>query len=130
MNHRITAIAVIPFAFAFAFATVGPATASPGDPQPTQQVEPWPDEGSGYPGYADQPTQQVEPWPDEGSGYPGYADQPATRPAPVEPVNQGTALDTTSIALGALGGIALGGAALGITLGVQRRRDHSAPHPT
>ena len=109
MNHRITAIAVIPFAFASAFATVVPATAGPGDPQPTQQVE---------------------PWPDEGSGYPGYADQPATGPAPVEPVNQATALDTTSIALGALGGIALGGAALGITLGVQRRRDHSAPHPT
>ncbi|WP_405066682.1 hypothetical protein OG558_34115 [Kribbella sp. NBC_01510] len=38
-------------------------------------------------------------------------------------------LDTTSVALGALGGIALGGAGLGITLGVQRRRDRSAPHP-
>ncbi|MEU4295302.1 hypothetical protein AB0E63_44380 [Kribbella sp. NPDC026596] len=108
MKHRITAIAVIPFAFTFAFATVGPATASPGDPQPTQQVTPWPDEGSGYPGYADPPAPL----------------------APVEPVNQGTALDTTSIALGALGGIALGGAALGIALGVQRHRDHSAPHPT
>ncbi|MGY4766107.1 hypothetical protein ACXC9Q_04210 [Kribbella sp. CWNU-51] len=28
-----------------------------------------------------------------------------------------------------LGGIALGGAGLGITLGVQRRRDRSSPHP-
>ena len=34
-------------------------------------------------------------------------------------------LDTTSVALGALGGIALAGAGLGITLGVQRRRDHA-----
>jgi hypothetical protein len=38
-------------------------------------------------------------------------------------------LDATSIALGALGGIAFAGAGLGITLGVQRRRDHTTPHP-
>jgi hypothetical protein len=103
MNHRITAIAVIPFAFAFA--TAAPATASPWDPQPT-------------------PQQQVEPWPDEGSGYPGYADQTTPGPAPVQSVNQAAALHATSIALGAIGGITLGGAALGITLAVQRRRDH------
>lgn len=47
----------------------------------------------------------------------------------ISPVEQKSGLDTTSVALGALGGIALGGAGLGITLGVQRRRDHSAPHP-
>ncbi|TCO35610.1 hypothetical protein EV652_101494 [Kribbella steppae] len=98
MNHRITAIAVIPFAFAFA--TAAPATASPWDPTPTPQ--------------------QVEPWPDEGSGYPGYADQQV----PAETVNQVTALHATSVALGAIGGITLAGAALGITLAVQRRRDH------
>jgi hypothetical protein len=101
MNHRIMAIAAIPFAFAFA--TAAPATASPWDPPPTQP--------------------QVEPWPDEGVGWPGYADQPAQPPA--ESVNQATALETTSVALGALGGITLGGAALGITLAIQRRRNHT-----
>lgn len=38
-------------------------------------------------------------------------------------------VDVTSAALGALGGIALGGAGLAVTLGVQRRRDHTGPHP-
>jgi hypothetical protein len=46
------------------------------------------------------------------------------------PVAQGTGLDTTSIALGALGGIAVGGAALGITLAVERRRGQFVPRPT
>lgn len=32
------------------------------------------------------------------------------------------------VALGALGGIALAGAGLGITLAIQRRRDHTTPH--
>jgi hypothetical protein len=41
---------------------------------------------------------------------------------------QGDGLEATSVALGALGGIALAGAGLGITLGVQRHRDHTAPH--
>ncbi|TCO51535.1 hypothetical protein EV646_101526 [Kribbella antiqua] len=59
-------------------------------------------------------------WPDEGSGYPGYGDQPAPTVS-----TQGSALDATSVALGALGGIAFGAAALGITLAVQRRRDHT-----
>jgi hypothetical protein len=39
------------------------------------------------------------------------------------------AVDVSSAALGALGGIALGGVGLGITLGIQRRRDHSTAHP-
>jgi hypothetical protein len=39
------------------------------------------------------------------------------------------AVDVSSAALGALGGIALGGLGLGITVGIQRRRDHSAAHP-
>jgi hypothetical protein len=47
----------------------------------------------------------------------------------VNPVERSDGLDTTSVALGALGGIALSGAGIGITPGVQRRRDHSAPHP-
>ena len=37
-------------------------------------------------------------------------------------------LDATSVALGVLGGIALGGAGLGVSLAVQRRRDHAALH--
>jgi hypothetical protein len=41
---------------------------------------------------------------------------------------QGDGLEATPVALGALGGIALAGAGLGITLGVQRRHDHAAPH--
>jgi hypothetical protein len=41
---------------------------------------------------------------------------------------QGDGLQATSVALGALGGIALAGAGLGIILGVQRRRDHTTPH--
>jgi len=57
--------------------------------------------------------------PDERTGYPGYADR--SSPTSTEP-NQG--LDTTSVAVGALGGIALGGAGLGIALVVQRRRTH------
>lgn len=39
------------------------------------------------------------------------------------------AVDVSSAALGALGGIALGGVGLGIALGIQRRRDHSTAHP-
>ncbi|TDW90817.1 MULTISPECIES: hypothetical protein [Kribbella] len=39
------------------------------------------------------------------------------------------AVDVSSAALGALGAIALGGVGLGITLGIQRRRDHSTAHP-
>jgi hypothetical protein len=38
------------------------------------------------------------------------------------------AVDVSSAALGALGGIALGGVGLAIMVGVQRRRDHSAVH--
>jgi hypothetical protein len=39
-------------------------------------------------------------------------------------------LDVSSAALGALAGIALGGVGLGITLGIQRHRDHAAAIPT
>jgi hypothetical protein len=46
------------------------------------------------------------------------------------PVKQKSGLDTKSVALGALGGIALGGAALGITLAVGRHRGQLVPRPT
>ncbi|WP_410785974.1 hypothetical protein [Kribbella sp. C-35] len=58
---------------------------------------------------------------------------PEQLPGPPEPgitEPASGALNTSSVALGALGGIALGGAGLGITLGVQRRRDRSAVHST
>jgi hypothetical protein len=103
VNHRISAIAVLPVAFAAAALATVEASASPWEPD------------SAY-----QPAQvQTDGWPDEGSGYPGYADESSPTGTGS---NQG--LDTTSVALGALGGIALGGAGLGITLVVQRRRDH------
>jgi hypothetical protein len=57
--------------------------------------------------------------------YPTYDPQYEVSPA----AEHKSGLDTTSIALGALGGIAFGGAGLGIILGVQRRRDHSGLRP-
>jgi hypothetical protein len=50
---------------------------------------------------------------------------PTTGPVP----QAAPAVDVSSAALGALGGIALGGLGLGIMVGVQRRREHSATHP-
>ncbi|TDW92279.1 hypothetical protein EV647_4115 [Kribbella sp. VKM Ac-2566] len=124
-NHRTSAFAVL--AVAFAAGTLGTleASASPREPdstrQPAQSQDGWPDEGSGYPGYGDpSPTNLVpDDWPDERTGYPEYADQ-----APATGARSTPGLDATSIALGAMGGIALGGAALGTTLVVQRRRDN------
>jgi hypothetical protein len=57
--------------------------------------------------------------------YPNY-DPRYEVPRTESVVAQGNGLETTSVALGALGGIALAGAGLGLTLGVQRRRDHTA----
>jgi hypothetical protein len=74
-------------------------------------------------------TAWLDDWPDEGTGYPGYGDQSSPKAAVPNAggaVTQRNGLDTTSVALGALAGIALGGAGLGITLVVQRRRDHAA----
>jgi hypothetical protein len=56
---------------------------------------------------------------------------PAQLPGPPDAdTDEGTAggLEATSVALGALGGIALGGTGIGMTLAVQRRRDHTALH--
>ena len=128
-RRRYSAIAVLPLAFAAVAAPAATASVIPRDPgsmyRPAEVVpSSWPDEGSGYPGYGDAPAQVVpSSWPDEGSGYPGYADQPAAG-SQYRVVTQRDRFDTTSIALGALGGIALGGAGLGIALGIQRRRDH------
>jgi hypothetical protein len=103
-HHAVAAIAVLPFALAVLAA-------------PEASASPAPDPGS-------QNSPLVPPdWPDEGTGYPGYADQPSAS-GPVS--NHGSGLDVTSIALGAMGGIALGGAGLGITLVVQRRREHAS----
>jgi hypothetical protein len=55
-------------------------------------------------------------------------DQPPTVVYRDPPRDNG--FDTTSIAAGALGGIAFAGAGLGIALGVQRRRDHSVLQST
>jgi hypothetical protein len=126
-NHSTSAFAVLPVALTAAVLGTLEASASPWEPesadQPAQvQTDDWPDEGSGYPGYGDALPMGTVPsdWPDEGTGYPGYADQPS-------PTGTGSdrGLDTTSVTLGALGGIALGGAGLGVTLLVQRRRDHA-----
>jgi hypothetical protein len=124
MNHRTSAIAVVPFAFAAAAFATPEASASRWEPDSAYQSaqiqrDDGPDEGTGYPGYGDQSSTGTVP----NQGPPNY---PRYDPAyEVRPVEQRNALDTTSVALGALGGIALGGAALGITLGVQRRRDHA-----
>jgi hypothetical protein len=124
--HKMSVIAVLPVAFAAATLATVEASASPSEPdsayQPAQvEADGWLDEGTGYPGYVDPSPVDTVPGdlPDEGTGYPGYADQPS--PTSTVP-NRG--LDTTSVALGALGGIALGAAGLGMTLVVQRRRDH------
>ncbi len=73
------------------------------------------------------PTQAVfEPGP---PNYPSYDPQDEARLFP--PVEQQkSGLNTTSVALGALGGIALGGAALGITLIIERRRHLAALRST
>ncbi len=59
--------------------------------------------------------------------YPNYDPQYEVKvSSPVEQRKSG--IDTSSAVLGALGGIALGGAALGITLVVERRRHHAPLH--
>jgi hypothetical protein len=69
---------------------------------------------------APNPAASYEPGPPV---YPNYDPQYQVS----APVEQGSGLDTTSVALGALGGIALGGAALGITLAVERHRGQFVP---
>ncbi len=55
---------------------------------------------------------------------PGGSHEQTTAPAAA-----GDTVDLSSVALGALSGIALSGAGLGIAYGVQRRRDRSTAHP-
>ena len=61
-------------------------------------------------------------------GPPNYPTYDPRNQVTVKPVKQGNGQATNSATLTALGGLALGGAGLGITLGVQRRRKHSASH--
>jgi hypothetical protein len=63
---------------------------------------------------------------DQADGAGGMFRGPSPAPYAVSAESSG-AVDVTSAALGALGGIALGGAGLAVTLGVQRRRDHADP---
>ncbi|HET6292837.1 MAG TPA: hypothetical protein VFG33_05670 [Kribbella sp.] len=61
--------------------------------------------------------------------YPSYDPEDEAKLFP--PVEQRkSGLDSPSVALGALGGIALGGAALGITLTIERRRHLAALRST
>ena len=64
--------------------------------------------------------------PEPGGGGIEQTVEPQPVPAPVPAPGS---VDLSSAALGALGGLALGGAGLGITLGIQRRREHAAAHP-
>ena len=67
---------------------------------------------------------QLPPEPGGGSIERPVDPQPVPEPGP-----EAGSVDLSSAALGALGGLALGGAGLGITLGIQRRRDRAAVHP-
>lgn len=124
----LSAIAVLAVGFATAALATAEASAGPVDPDPAyqsaqSQPDVWPDEGSGYPGYGDQSSPMGSVTSQAPPNYTSYDPQ-----YNVGPVEQGDGLDVPSVALGALGGIALGGAGLGITLGVQRRRDHATLH--
>ena len=86
-RRRYSAIAVLPLAIAAAGAPAATASVVPRDP------------GSMY-----RPAEVVpSSWPDEESGYPEYADQPVAG-SQYRVVTQRDRFDTTSIALGALGG--------------------------
>jgi hypothetical protein len=131
MNHARTAIAVSTLALSAGALGATEASAQLA-PEPGSGYTATPDCHWSYHPVCDEVPVPVPPvngtlptavvtygWPDEGTGYPGFADQPS--PTSTEP-NQG--LDPTSVALGALAGIALGGAGLGVALVVKRRRDH------
>ena len=105
-GRRLAAVAAVPLVLAVAGFAVPGDGASLTEPVPTYQRTLVPDD-----------------WPDEGSGYPGFADPPAARSTVP---SRGNSLEATSVAVGAMGGIALGAAGLGIGLAVQRRRDHAS----
>jgi hypothetical protein len=58
----------------------------------------------------------------------GVAPEPPDPPTVVY-VDEDDGFETTSVAAGALGGIAVASVGLAITLGVQRRRDHHTALP-
>jgi hypothetical protein len=101
-GHRLAAVPLVLTFAGFAVPADGP---SPAEPVPTYQTSLVPND-----------------WPDEGRGYPGYTDPPKTTVA-----TRGTSLEPTSVAAGALAGIALSATGLGLGLAVQRRRDHTSP---
>lgn len=107
---------------ATATATAADQTEPANRPEITASV---PNQGPpNYPNYG----RTTAPMPNPGPpNYPNY-DPRYEVPRAESVVQQSKGLDTNSVALGALGGIALACAGLGITLGVQRRRDHAAPH--
>lgn len=110
-----------------AMATAAPATATepPAPHSAAGSVATMPTQGPpNYPNY--NPRYEVHPTP-QPQGPPNYPTYSADN-VPVKPVKQGNGQATSSATLTALGGLALGGAGLGITLGVQRRRKHSSPH--
>jgi len=132
MNHARTAIAVSALALSAAALGATEASALLG-PEPGSGYTTTPDCHWSYHPVCDEVSVPLPPeaeldgtsatpvvtygWPDEGTGYAGYADQSSQ--TSTEP-SQG--LDTTSVALGVLGSIALGGAGLAIALVIQRRR--------
>ena len=123
-NHRTSAFAVVPITLAAAALGMLETQLSPWDPDTRHrpaQVQTGRLAGRRHrlPRLRRPAVPLVPPdWPDEARGYPGYADQVSSTST-----ESHQRLDTTSVALGALGGITLGGAGLGLTLAVQRRRD-------
>lgn len=59
----------------------------------------------------------------------GAIERPSVPPPEPVPVRAAGEVDRSSVALGALCGIALGGVGAGIVLDIQRRRDRSAEDP-
>ncbi len=57
-----------------------------------------------------------------------YPQDECVAPSGGSAFGQGDGTGATPVALGALGGIALAGAGLGITLGIHRRREYATPH--
>ena len=109
-------------------ATAAPATATepPAPHSAAGSVATMPTQGPpNYPSY--NPRYEVHPTP-QPQGPPNYPTYDTRNQVTVKPVKQGNGQATSSATLTALGDLALGGAGLGITLGVQRRRKHSASH--
>lgn len=109
MTSRLSRLAAGGALVAAALTTVAPAMAyQPRDPAPPGSHVP-----TENPGTPTVPTLPPAPTPQP---------LPSQPPASAEVTDS---VDLSSAGLGALAGIALAGAGLGVTLGIQRRRDHS-----